>query len=266
MTEGTTNVAAEILLSREELLYVLTVLDSPFLPGLDADPNGDLSQEQQDLALAIAERALRARQLVRIEPDGTVQLQRQLLAMVGTCAYAVRTIFVYHWPSGSETPTRTFCHVRGENAVVHTRPDDVIHRFVLLASADHLVDEVLAACAYANRPVTTPQQGAVATHAFAQARQLADAGDPTQAAEVLAQGGGGELAVPLAETLGHTPQVAIMQMVRQQGQTVEKRDLTLLQNGKAAWLIEATEDTEEAHLTVKTAVDDELRTLIGGWL
>ena len=55
-----------ILLSRDELLLVLTLLEAQYIPGLDIDPLGERSAEQQDLAFVVAARGLRARDLARV--------------------------------------------------------------------------------------------------------------------------------------------------------------------------------------------------------
>ena len=52
-----------IMLSRDELLLVLGLINTEYIPGLDADPLGELSTDQLVLALTVAGRGLRARGL-----------------------------------------------------------------------------------------------------------------------------------------------------------------------------------------------------------
>ena len=118
-----------VLLSRDELLLMLQLLRAPTLAGLDANPAGDWNAEQQRVALTVAERALRARDLAHLRPGGELAVHTALLAAVGVCAYPQATLFVYHWPANAEAATRYFAHQRQGELVAHTRPADVLHLF-----------------------------------------------------------------------------------------------------------------------------------------
>src|SRR5512145_1990409 len=125
MNGNNTSEPIQILLSREELLFVLNLLQAGFIPGLDDDPLGELTAEQQAFALTVAGRALRARELAQQHPDGQWVVHNNLLLAVGGCAYAQGIISVYHWPSNSALPRRFFGHLRENQAIAHTRPADV---------------------------------------------------------------------------------------------------------------------------------------------
>jgi hypothetical protein len=259
------NQSTSILLSREELLYVLDLLQAESIPGLDDDPLGELTPEQRTLALIWAERALRARELAQVQDDGDVVLHNTLLTAVGVSAYPQSTLFVYHWPAGAEAPTRYFGHVRGEDVVDHSRPEDVLHRFTLLSSKTDLVHQALTVCEYEETPTRPAFEFTLPGADFARTRELAEAGQTEQARETLVAGGAvPEAAAALARTLSGSPRVSILQSVKQgAGDAVDRRDLTLVATAQATWLIIAPPDPAgAAPLRVRTSTRGEIQTLL----
>jgi hypothetical protein len=249
-----------ILLSRDELLFVLNELEADYLPGLDTDPLGQLTAEQQALALTVAGRALQARELVRNFASGEQVLHNALLTMVGVCAYAQSALMVYHWPTGSGAPVRYFAHLRGEDIAAHSRPGQVLHLFSLLPSRTQLVGQVLAVCRYQDASGTTAFEFAAPAPVFGRARELAGAGHATEAVDVLVSSGAPALAAQaFVETLGASPSVSIMQTVKQaEDGRVLQHDFTLLQNGGPAWLAVDS----DAGLRIKTATRNDLEAVL----
>jgi hypothetical protein len=266
MDNGNTTALTQLLLSREELLFTLNLLEAQFIPGLDPDPLGELTAEQRPLALTIAGRALRARELAQVYPDGEWILHNNLLTAIGACAYPQSVISVVHWTPDADTPERHFGHIRGDEVVTHTRPEDVLHRFALLPSREQLMAQILAWCEVEDVDAA-PLELAVPGATFAQARELAASGNTAAATELLVnQAAAPEPAKVFVETLAGSPKVSILQTLKQQADgTVQKQDLTLMQNGHQAWLIIASPD-EAAPLRVKSTTKDELQALLAGGL
>lgn len=255
-----------ILLSRDELLLVLSLLEAQYIPGLDIDPLGERSAEQQDLAFVVAARGLRARDLARVRADaqdGRLVIHVGLLAAVSACAYSSNAAFVYHWPSQAEIPLRVFGHVRDGSFVVHTPVEDVLHLFTMLPSKEHLVDQVLAACHPADAPATVSGELYVPGSDFAQLRLLAEQRNLDQARTLLSSDpASADLVTALIETLSNHPQVSIVQTLKQvDAGAVLKRDFTLLQDASAMWLVAPT--TADGNvLLVKPATRETARALI----
>ncbi|MCB0257078.1 MAG: hypothetical protein KDI55_25440 [Anaerolineae bacterium] len=248
MTNGDNGQPLNILLSRDELLLVLSELDSDYIPGLDADPLGELSADQQSLASTVAGRGLMARELAGLTEEGDLLLHTALLTTVGVCAYSQNAIFAYRWPAGSDTPTRYFGHIRGDVSVAHTRPQDVLHLFSMQPSRAALIDAIVAFSTQGVGPDKTGDYGELIVSGvdFGRARELAAAGDADQAAVVL---GGAALpaAVALADVLAASPDVTILQTLKQlKSSEVQKRDFTVIagQNGKGTWLVTANDDPD----------------------
>jgi hypothetical protein len=261
--------AVSILLSREELLFVLNLLQAEFIPGLDADPLGELTAEQQALAFTVAGRALWARELAQLQPNGEWVIHNDLLTVVGGCAYAQSIISIYHWSANAVMPRRFFGHIRGNNIVGHTRPADVLHRFSLLSSKEQLMAQVLAVCEFEDRPVSQPLELAASSADFVKVRELASAGNLTGAADVLVGNGvSSEIAQAFLATLAGAPRVSILQTLKQAGAgAAQKQDFTLMQNGQHTWLITAPLDaTDGSPLSIKTTTKDEIQALLSEWL
>jgi hypothetical protein len=254
-----------LLLSREELLFVLEMLQAQTIPGLDPDPLfGEFTPEQRQLVLTLAQRALRARELLHVQADGELVIHRLLLSAVISCAYPDRALFVYHWPAGHSTPRRFFGHWHGEDVVSHFMPEEALHLFSLLPDSESLVDEFLTAAGYQERNGVAPQAFDTPAEAFAQAQQLASAGDTAGAVAHLGrQIGDPDAAATLVDTLAASPQVTIFQVLTpvEDDPTPQRRDVTLLQGGKHNWLVTPAVDDDQL-LHIQSARRETLRQLI----
>jgi hypothetical protein len=253
-----------ILLSREELLFILDLLQADFIPGLEADPRGELTAEQRALALTVAGRALWARQLAQLNSNGEWLIHNDLLTIVGGCAYAQEVISVYHWPANETFPHRLFGHIRENDVVIHTRPADVLHRFTLLSSKAELITQVLALCEFEGGSASPPRQLTVPGNDFAKIQALAGAGDAAGVVDMLATTGTAtEAAQAFGATLASSPRLSIMQVVKQQANGAAQKDFTLLQNGHYAWLIHAPASAAgDPLLSIKTTTRDEVIALL----
>jgi len=242
----------EILLSREELLFVLSLLQAQFLPGLDEDPEGEIDSEQRALALRFARRALQARELLRPRANGEYALHNSLLRAVGVCAYAQSTIFAYHWASDSSTPIRTFFHIRGTDGVMHTRPDPALHRFTLIP-ATQIPIQIVEVCQLSPKDNQPEVEILVSNQAFLQARQQASNGDFQGAQQSLEIGGASRETAPIfAKSLASSAAVSILQIIKQNGSSILKQDITLVQNGDVEWIVEPISIGDERPLRIRS--------------
>lgn len=252
-----------ILLSREELIFVLDLLQADSIPGLDADPLGDLTAQQRAMSMVWAGRALRARGLGQLNEDGELVLHRALLTAVGVCAYSSQAVFIFHWPEAGAEPSRYFGHIRGDDIASHTRPADILHQFNLLPDREHLLTRIFDFCNYEDGTETVELSMTVSNTNFVRARELSSEGQTEEAADLLIGSGAPmETAVAFVTTLADSPRVSIMQILKQEGEdTVQKSDFTLVQNGDYTWLVALAQE-DEAALLVKTTLKDELETLL----
>ncbi len=265
-TKPLTTEPINLLLSRDELLYILSLLGAETLPGIDPDTLGDLTPAQRTMAHQIALRSLRARELAQQRNGDGVAVHNALLAAVGVCAYPHRTLFAYHWPAGAEAPFRFFGHIRDNEVVAHTRPEADLHLLSRLPSANYLVTQLLALCECNNSPATSAADVLMATHDFAEARRLAAEGLATAALDLLLQNRLPSIsAQALVNTLSVAPRVSIIQLLKQDGDGVQKQELTLVQNAQHAWLIQ-TDTNVQDQLRIKATQRAAVESIFSQWV
>ncbi|GJM42728.1 MAG: hypothetical protein DHS20C20_30100 [Ardenticatenaceae bacterium] len=252
-----------LLLSREELLLTLRLLQADSIPGLDNDPQGNLTPEGMELALAVAGRGLQARELAQVGEDGSLALHHLLMTAVGICAYATQTIFVYHWREDGELPTRYFGHIRGDDFVAHTRPNSVLHRFTLLPTKEKMVEQIFQLCAWEDKEADKDAYS-LEVPDFGQVRQWARGGElDTAVTHLVNHRASPEAATALVSTLSQSPHVSILQTLRQRAdQSVTKQDFTLVQDQDHGWLMTSPTGDANGPLRVETAVKADIIPLI----
>ena len=227
------------LLSREELILLLDLLEAAAIPGLDPDPLGELNDDQRALAFIWAGRALRARGLATVGDDDSLLVDEKLLTAVSICAYWKTAINVYHWAAPRQTPVRFFGYEGNGQVATHTRPEDVLHRLSILSSSEALVEAVTAVSQCQSVPETPSVPYQLSRELFVKARELAEAQDTEAAQTALHQGGlSQDVAQAVTAVLSGTPRMSIWQLVsRNDNGDPQTHEYTLLQQNQTAWLI-----------------------------
>jgi hypothetical protein len=261
-----TSTAATIQLSRDELLLTLRLLGANTIPGLDPDPEGPVTAEEEALALRVAGRGLQARGLARIDKMGQLLLHELLLAAVGTCVFAQNSLFIYHWPVVNQEPDRYFIHNQDDNIIIiHSRPASILHGFTLIPDASQLVDQIFALCHYNELPPADHYEFTISSDIFVQVRQMAQNSPLSSAQELLMDSGQSEdVAIAFASTLGNEQaRVTVFQSLHSSAGIVHKQDFTLLQDKKYSWLLSSQAiDSDEASLVVRTIATEYLETTL----
>lgn len=257
-------VPVDFLLARDELLFVLSLLSVATLPGLEDDPAGAMTPEQQAVAQRVAGRGLRARQLASVRDDGEFVLHNNLLAAVGACAFSQQAIFVNHWALNQTLPTPFFAHIGENSIVVHTRPADVLHLLSLLPSSSDLLQQILSACEYTDTPTGNTYELTLPSALLAQVREMAEAGAKSDAVNLLATNGNSvEGALAVVDTLATQYLASSLQLAKQKDGQTEHQDLLLLQDNQNSWLITSSDvDT----VTIRTVTQANIQELLLKWL
>ncbi len=268
MAKETVTEPINILLSREELLFVLNLLQANSIPGLDADPAGALNEEQRILALMWGGRALRARELAQIDADDNVVVHNALLTAVGVCAYSNDALFMYHWSENSTIPTRYFAHIRGESIATHTRPEDVLHQFTLHPSKEQLFTQIMDVCEYEDVAESQLETINTTKDDFVRVRKFVNQRDAQVAAGVLVNAGASAAAAQaFVDTLANSPRISVFQTLKQEGDTAVKRgDFTLMQDSQHTWLIAPTEAEDSQGLFIKPTTRTEIAAVLADLL
>ena len=146
---GTVNIERmnEATLSHEELILLLHFIKADGIPGLDPDPIGDLNDIEKKRRLIYAERALRARNMARIDEDGKLDLREELLAFAAVCAFPQQSLVVQHFPQPGNS-SRFFGHLRVGVVVAHTVPEAPLHHFQFCEGINALIDKIITFCSF----------------------------------------------------------------------------------------------------------------------
>ncbi|MEZ4662933.1 MAG: hypothetical protein R2911_35750 [Caldilineaceae bacterium] len=267
-----------LILSRDELLSVLGVLEAASIPGMDVEPGGPRTEHEHALVREVTLRSLRARGIAAKNGDGAVRFHDDLLKMVGACAYPHSALIALHWAQDADAPTRFFGNVRNQNVVVHTRPEELLHRFVALPAKAQLFDALFEFCQLNHRDAGANAEsdalaGAVeftiSAAEFAEVRLLSEQGAiPAATARLEAAQVGAPTARTFATAFADSPRLTVLQTVKQaEEDTVIKRDFMLAQTPTQIWFIGAVDaEAAEMVLRVKSVVLGELQQLLDEWL
>jgi len=231
----------DFMLSRHELLVTLNALGAELIPGLGADPLGELYPEQSQLALTIAQRAMRARGFIQFQ-EGNAVFHRWLLEAVSACAFAPRALMVLHKVQGSN-PVHYFAHLTDDVTVLHMRPEDVLHMFSLLPSKSYLIKQLVKLVGLTDEQKKTNISFLLTREQFIEIREYAEGGNITAAHGVL-KTGGAPAEWSFVETLANAPSLTVFQFlhVEADGEAMEE-DFSVLNDGALAWLLVTSGDT-----------------------
>lgn len=179
-----------VVLSHAELAYLLSLFAATPTIGIDRNPFDGLSAQEIAVAHTTARNALRARDLLRLDAEARPLVNDDLLRVLESCANPHLIVTAYRYVAGEELPLARFGYRRADAAVIHTRPDDLLHAFTLAPDAMTLAQSLADFCAGgaaaslpASAPLTLP--GGV----MAAARAYADAGQADQVVQVLRTAG-----------------------------------------------------------------------------
>jgi len=185
----TTTPEPVLTLSQEELYFLLVLLKSRGIPGMEGIFEPDASESERTHLLDAARRALVARNIVTIHLDGRVTMDDFSLAVIGTCVRPIFSVIMEN--TGLDRSSGIFWHGIKGLLVEHTIPQQGIHRFRALPANTDLVRRLAGAAEVKLRDdAGQMEDGVVMQEAFDRARKTArDAGNETAGSEALTQGG-----------------------------------------------------------------------------
>jgi hypothetical protein len=206
-------IGAKIALSREEVYLIMRLWEAEAIPGYDLawvqkTPAGALPEKVEG-AIEAATTALIARGYLVPGPKPAegeklkLDVLEPVLALVGACAFGDYSILlILH---GEQARKQIYLHEWRNLGVAHTLPYVNVHLFEALkgrAEVLALVDRTLGLHNQQKVPVPEGKASAAIVEA---ARDLALAGEPIRAIEILVEGG---LPLPTAEALVNAIQTA----------------------------------------------------------
>lgn len=225
----------QVVLSHVELVYLLRFFGVQPMVGVDRDPLADLPTEQIAVALETAGDALRARDLVRLDAEQQPVLADGLMRVLGAYADPQQMVSAYRFLTDDDAPAVFFGYVHNGDAVMHTRPADLLHKFTRLGDTRELIAALTVFCA-GGAPGALPQrQFALPAQAIAAARAYADAGRTQDVFQTLVDAGvsasnaqqmAADLATPTALT-------TVTILTRRHGNDPMRRDFVFWQSERS---------------------------------
>lgn len=117
--------------AQEELVYLLRALSIASFPGLEVQPLGKLNADQQALALAIADRTLRAKGTVGYDGQENRHVDPIIAGMVRDLAQPTYSVLVNLLRPGGLNLRYLYAFTR-HAAIEHSMPEPGIHQFLLI--------------------------------------------------------------------------------------------------------------------------------------
>lgn len=252
------------LLSREELVLLLRLLDANSVLGLDTDPLGALTDQQFATGLIYAERALRARQLAMLDEKGNLKVQSDLLKAIGTCAYPHKSLAIHCFPETDSAPSRYFFHWRSDkSAVVHSIPQDALHLLTSLADEESLLTTAVSVCRCKAVSKDVVADINLESEVLANARSIIAKGDAASAEKLLIENNANhKSATALVKILSTPHSLAVIHFLSPRPEdTLASREVTILHNAETAWLMTQSEsNAENSTLALQQISNEELLT------
>jgi len=248
-------------LSQEEVFFLLNQVEAQSLQGVDVVPPGVIDEDQRQLVLAAAERALQARGIIVTGDDAELRIDATVRATIHASAFAPSTLTALVRKSG-ERQIATYTVYHAEPLwVAHTQPAPGLHQFELSPSSPAVlarlgqllgVDKQLAppAAPFTIDPFELDQiTAAVATETQPLHETLIDAGAEPATAGLF------------ADLLKGPREAALIQMIDRRGDTEDTRTATFMRNQQGFWILEPASPSQ---LNCRPASAEDVRRSLAG--
>jgi len=226
------------LLSREELLLLLKLLNADYILGLTPDPLGELSAKQQAFAFIYAERALRARQLATVDEQGVLKVQRELLDIIGICVYPERSVVAHHILPNKQASLFTG-HCREAQYAIHLIPEAALHHITLHPTSATFFNELIAFCRCQKLPEALTEGMFIDGETYKRLCESVSSGNELASLNLLLeQGVTHDSAQSFVTTLLAPHTISVVQFLNPLStNSLAKREMTILQSESQAWLV-----------------------------
>ncbi len=229
----------DFLISRAELQAILSLAQVSHFPGLQSqDPAlGELSPEQEAYGILCGERALRARGLAFIDPEGSLRIHNDLLRAVGVCAWAPNMLTVTHFPPQSDQAAQFSIFHLDEDYVAHVMPDPALFQFNIYPHRQAVIEDLCHLCPQPQAPASVPAFQ-VPSHILKQVQQATEASQSDRALALLGQVGvAQEAATALVQLLIQPHTTLVLQALqRPDPDTMTIQSATILSTEKDLWV------------------------------
>lgn len=252
--------------SQEEVVFILGILRSDFIPGLGRPPLGGATLDQARVAMAGAERSLIARGLLSVEPNQPVVVESIALVMIGTCAYPKYSLLLNFERDGQNEAH--YFHIGERNlGVEHTVPENGIHIFKAFKDIHDTLEQVAIELGANDQPTPAGSEVKVNQSQLAIARDLIASDATARAAQMMAANGADQpTAAAFTEALANLDATVTILMIKhgdEPNMHLERYTL-LMTRGKGFWLASGMPDeSQDGTMSFRPTASADLRALLG---
>jgi len=239
-----------LALSQDELLVVLRYLNAKHLAGLEVEGLKQDTEENFDLAMAVAERALIARGLLGQTDENKMELSPYVFAVVGACAWPEMSVIISRHET-NHLEENYFFHTSRRMHIAHTVPITMIHHFLALEDRSNWIKSILSALSLNSEFTNQTQVSAVLPmKSLADARETAIQGGGNAALEMLVSHAlEGQSAECLSRALAQATSNTVFSFIDHGKDHVE--GFSLMQTPDKQWLIEPLPGSNEHFESVR---------------
>lgn len=186
--------------AQQEIVYLLRALQIPAIAGANAASLGKLDADHIALAMADADRALRAREVVHADGPDARQVDPVVAGLLRACAAAQYTALL---DNQSVKGTRRVVYTFADYAVVeHGQPEPGVHQFLALGTIEDTSKRLDALLAMEGAAPGAGETGRLSPGRWDAARAVS-AKDAARTQQILAEELPAATAAALASTLAH---------------------------------------------------------------
>lgn len=252
----TTTDTATFTLSQEEVYYLLGQVHARGLLGVDSAPLAAFDAEQRRAVFGAAARALLARGMIVIGPDGQPLLDAAVRAAIHAAAFAPASLTVIARGSGEGLLDTYIVHHAEPLWIEHTQPTPGLHQLALSPappSVQSRIEHMLGVAEQAP-PSATPFN--IDQAELERIKVAADSQESTLHAAVAAAGADEPTSLLFAELLTEPRDSAIVQAINRDGAEETTHTITFLRNQHGFWILGST---DPSHLNCRPAGADDVR-------
>lgn len=229
--------AGTILLSQEELLFVIKLLNLPVLPAMGNLPLGQVSEEMADLLLDAARRALIARRIIVFDENNTLQIDPGVQAVAFVCAYPDQML-VLAFQRYDDPIKQHFFYRVPELAISHTSPMRGLHSLEIRTTPDMgaaTISELLYGLSKDGIPTT---RYTLNRSDLARVQELVSQDSEAAVSLLIAVGMPMKQAQAFVQALAKPNLSLILQLMYRVIPAVEQKVLALVADEAGCWLLE----------------------------
>lgn len=256
-----------LTLSHEEVVLLLRLLEAPTMPGVGENPLAGLTPEQSQLLLSSAERSLKARQIITVNADNSINVERFALALVGPCVMPELSVIATRTLK-NHPPEPLFFHMAQHMVVEHAISGPGLHTFAALLDRQVLLECLVEFLHLQSQTRLTTSSGRISVTLLRQAIELAgESGVDTTT--MLRKGGlSDELSSILSEDLSN-PLVNLGLVVidhRLKGNEQHIKGLSLLASTRTNWQLNNVSKPGESIISIQSLSAVEIKAQLEKWI